>query len=450
MRFQKIMRLRWHLLLVLMCLYGGPVHAALQIQSWTLPNGARVLFVENHSIPMLDVNINFDAGSRRDPPGKAGTSALTSSMLARGLREARLSNGIIEPALNEAQISDLFADTAAQQGSSAGGDRAGATMRTLSSASERDAALKLLARLLAQPEFPENFLARDKARMIASIKEELTKPQSIADRAFWRLAYGGHPYAKEETVESVEAITRADLLAFHAAHYVANRAVISIVGDTTRAGADGIAQELTSRLPQGGPLPALPPTPAPNGVEQRIPHPASQSHILMGAPAVVRGDPDYFALMVGNYVLGGGGFVSRLTREVREKRGLAYSTYSYFSPMLQAGPFLVGLQTQKDQTDQALKIVRDTLDAFLREGPSATEVKAAKDNLVGGFPLLIDNNRKILDNVAMIGFYNLPLDYLDNWQARVAKVSAADIKAAFNRKVAAAALTTVIVGPESK
>lgn len=421
-----------------------PAHAALQIQSWTLPNGARVLFVENHSIPILDISVEFDAGARRDPLGKSGTASLTNAMLARGLRES--TTPVAEPAMSEAQISDAFADTAAQRGGGAGADRAGATLRTLSSRVERDASTNLLARVLAHPSFPENFLARDKARMISAIREDDTKPESIGSKAFWRLLYGSHPYAHQETVESVESITREDLMAFHAAHYVANRAVIAMIGDVTRAEADAIAQQLTSRLPQGAPLPALPKVEIMPQREQRIAHPASQAHIMTGVPAIERGDPDYFPLLVGNYTLGGGGFVSRLTHEVREKRGLSYSVYSYFNPMAQPGPFQAGLQTQKEQTDEALKVVRDTIAGFLRDGPTPQELKAAKDNLIGGFSLRIDNNRKILENIAAIGFYSLPLDYLDTWTAKVEKVTIADIKAAFQRKLALDKMSTVIVG----
>jgi zinc protease len=435
------------LLLVLTC---GSAHAALKIQTWTLANGARVFFVENHSIPILDVSIEFDAGSRRDPQGKAGTASLTNAMLARGLSEGRAPDGSIEPAMNEAQISDAFADTAAQRGGGAGSDRAGASLRSLSSPAERDASVQLLARLLAQPGFPANFFERDKARTISAIKEDLTKPASIGGKAFWRVAYGAHPYAMEATVASVEAITRDDLVEFHRRHYVANRAVVAMIGAVSRAEADAIAQQLTVRLPQGAALPALPEVPPVQGQEERIPHPASQSHILIGGPALVRGDPDFFALTVGNYVLGGGGFVSRLMQEVREKRGLTYGVSSYFSPMAQPGPFQISLQTQKEQTDNALKVVRDTLSSYLREGPTQAELKAAKDNLIGGFALRIDNNRKILDNIAVIGYYNMPLDYLDTWTDNVAKVTAAEIKAAFNRKIAADRLVTIVVGAETK
>ncbi len=427
---------------------SGFAQAALDIQHWTLDNGARVYFVENHTIPMLDVNVEFDAGGRRDPAGKAGLSSLTSGLLARGLKEARLADGSVEPAMSEAEISNALADLAAQRGGGSGADRAGMSVRTLSARATRDEAVCLLARLLAHPAFPEDLVRRDQARTVAAIRDALTRPESIASKAFWRLAYGSHPYGAEATVESVEAITRDDLQNFHRAHYVANHAVIAMIGDLTRSEADAIAKELTRRLPQGQSLPRLPDVALPVGAEERIPHPASQSHILVGMPALARNDPDVFALTVGNYVLGGGGFVSRLTREVREKRGLAYSAYSYFNPMAQPGPYMAGLQTRKDQSDEALQVVRDTLTAFLRDGPTEAELSAAKDNLIGGFALRIDNNRKILENIAAIGFYRMPLDYLDTWTAQVARVSVADVRAAFARKLAMDKMVTVVVGSE--
>lgn len=438
------------IVVVIGCVIGAvPAHAALQIQNWTLENGARVLFVENHTIPMLDVSVEFDAGARRDPAGKAGLAAFTNGMLARGVLAAGT-----EPALSEAQVSDAFADTAAQRGGAAGSERAGASLRTLSSPAERDAALTLLARVLAQPSFPADIIARDKARTIAHLKEALTKPEAIADKAFWHALYGDHPYGQQASPESVATIERADILEFHRSHYVADRAVIAMIGDISRADADAIAQQLTQRLPRlpnsTDALPSMPEVPPAHAEELRIAHPASQAHILIGAPALQRNDPDYFTLTVANYILGGGGFVSRLTREVREKRGLSYSIYSYFSPMAQPGPFQIGLQTSKAQADEALKVVRSTLATFLQEGPTNAELKAAKDNLIGGFALRIDNNRKILDNIAAIGYYRLPLDYLDTWTAKVAQVTVADIRAAFARKVALDKLVTVVVGVDPK
>lgn len=440
------MKKQWLLCLALtagMLLGSLPLsaQAALQIQSWTLANGARVLFVENHAIPMLDLSVEFDAGSRRDPADKAGLASLTNVMLTRGVAAEGDA-----PALSEAQILDGLADVAAQRGGGTGLDRAGITLRMLSSAAERDAAVNLLARTLARPSFPPELFARDQARTIAEVKESETKAEDIAAKAFSSALYGGHPYAFQENETSLAAITRDDLVAFHRDHYVANRAVIAMIGDVTRAQADDIAQRLTAQLPQGVALPSLPEIASSAATVQRIAHPASQSHILIGMPALVRGDPDFFALTVGNYILGGGGFVSRLTSEVREKRALTYSIYSYFSPLAQKGPFQIGLQTKQEQTEEALAVVRKTLGDYLRDGPTATELKAAKDNLVGGFALRIDNNRKILDNLAVIGYYQLPLDYLDTWTASIRKVSIAQVRDAFKRKIALDQLSTVVVG----
>ena len=426
-------------------LLSGNAMAALKIQSWTLENGARVAFVENHSIPILDLSVEFDAGARRDPADKAGLAALTDAMLARGILAG--ADPQAEPALSEAQISNGFADIAAQRGGGTEMDKAGVSLRTLAAAEQRDRAVGLLARLLAQPSFPDEFLRRDKGRLIAGIRDGATKPEAVAAKAFMAALYGAHPYGRQPGVASINAITRDDLVAFYRTHYVANQAVIALIGDVTRAQADAIARELTRRLPQGDALPEMPPVAAVVAPgEQRIAHPASQSHILIGLPAVARGDTDYFAMTVGNYILGGGGFVSRLTNEVREKRALSYSVYSTFTPMAQKGPFQIGLQTKREQTDQALQVVRDTLSAFLRDGPTPAELKAAKDNLVGGFALRIDSNRKILANLAMIAWYRLPADYLDSWTRNVENVSIAQIRAAFQRKVVPSQLTTVIVG----
>ncbi|WP_433692464.1 M16 family metallopeptidase [Herbaspirillum seropedicae] len=427
------------LILPLGLLASLPAVAALAIQSWTQPDGARVLFVPNHAIPMLDVSVQFDAGQRRDPAGKAGLAELTVASLTRGVTDA-------SGTLTEAQILDGFADVAAQQHDGAGQDRAGVSLRTLSSPAEREAALTLLARMLAHPSFPQASLERDRALAIANIKEELTKPEVIAEKAFMHAAYGSHPYAMDASEASMQAITREDLQAFHRAHYVANRAVIALIGDINLEQARAIASALTRELPQGAALPALPRVAAPKGSEERIAHPASQSHILIGAPAIQRGDPDFFALTVGNYVLGGGGFVSRLTDEVREKRGLSYSVYSGFSPLAQPGPFQIGLQTKKEQTAEALRVTRATLDKFMQEGPTAAELKAAKDNLAGGFALRIDSNAKLLENLSVIGFYGLPLDYLDHWIERIRAVSVQDVRAAFRKHVHPEELSTIIVG----
>jgi zinc protease len=216
----------------------------------------------------------------------------------------------------------------------------------------------------------------------------------------------------------------------------------------TRAQAETVAEDLTGELPAGTPVADIVAAALPAGGEQRIPHPAAQAHLVMGLPALRRGDADFFPLLVGNYTLGGGGFVSRLMKEVRDKRGLAYSVSSYFLPLAYVGPFQIGMQTKKAQANDALKLTREVLSVFLEQGPSDAELLAAKQNLIGSFPLRLDSNRKIVDNVALIGFYKLPLDYLDNYQANIEKVTVADIKTAFARHVRPENLVTVVVAGE--
>ena len=403
------------LIITTIFLMAGCVHAAQPIQSWVLSNGAHVLFVETRAIPVIDISISFDAGARRDPHGKSGLASMTRKMLEGGVTADGADAG-----MNEAELSDAVADIAAQIGGSASADRTQFNLRTLSDKQSREKAVWLAARMIAQPAFPETVLAREKIRAMASIRENDTKPASIAYKTFAIALYGTHPYGAQPTVASVDAIDREDLIAFHRRHFVSDGAVIAIVGDASRAEADAYAQELTRRLPRlTVPLPAMPKVVMPKSLEKRLPHPASQAHILIGMPALRRGDPDYFALSVGNYILGGGGFVSRLMNEVREKRGLSYSVSSSFDAMKQAGPFRISLQTKKAQADEALKVTRPTLADFLRDGPTEAELKAAKDHLIGGFSLYIDTNSKMLGNVATIGYYGLPLDYLEYLGSRM-------------------------------
>jgi zinc protease len=184
------------------------------------------------------------------------------------------------------------------------------------------------------------------------------------------------------------------------------------------------------------------------GVVRTIGHDATQAHIMIGAPGIRRDDPDYFPLFVGNYILGGGGFASRIIEEVRQKRGLAYSAYSYFFPLKREGPFLIGMQTQRDQAGEALEVVRRTLREFVAGGPTEQELQAAKQNIVGGFPLRIDSNRKIHDYLSVIGFYRLPLSYLDDFVRNVERVTVSGIRDAFLRRINPDRMVTVVVGPE--
>jgi zinc protease len=424
-------------LIILFALFASLAQAGPQIQHWVAPTGAKVYFVASRDLPILDVRIDFVAGGARSPAGKSGVASLTASLLEAGAGN-----------LDEEQISGRLVDLGAQLSSSSDHDMASVTLRTLSSAEEKTGALALMRAVLSAPTFPEPVLAREKMRTIESLKEADTRPDAIAGKRFTQALYPGHPYGNVATQESVAKIARDDLVAFHKAYYVARGAVVSIIGDVSRSEAEAIAVQLTEALPAGEGVAALPAVTLPQRETIKLPHPAAQSHIHVGLPAMSRTDPDYFALLVGNYTLGGGGFVSRLMKEVREKRGYAYSVYSYFAPRVLAGPFQIGLQTKREQAQDALKVVDEVLTKFLAEGPTVQELAAAKKNLIDGQALRIDSNAKLLGYLSLIGFYGLPLDYLDQFPRKVAAVTRDDVKAAFRRHVKPEHLVTVIVAAD--
>lgn len=433
------MRLRDGLMALGLGLLSITVGAAPVIEHWVAPSGARVFFVENHDLPMLDVQVDFATGSVHDPEGKSGVASLTHGLLDLGAADK-----------DETEIASRLADVGALLSGSAGVDRASLRLRTLSATDKRTSALAIMRSVLVAPQFPAAVFEREKARTIAALKEAAIRPETIAAQTFWRLMYPGHPYGRDTTPESVAAIERDDLVEFHRQHYTADKATVTLVGDLSRHEAEALAGGLTADLPKGGGIEsAVPPVSrltAP--VEERIAHSAAQAHVMIGLPALKRGDPDFFALAVGNYTLGGGGFSSRLMHEVREKRGLAYSVSSHFMPMTQPGPFQISLQTKKAQANEALGVARDVFQRFVASGPTESELRAAKQNLVGSFPLRLDSNGKILDNVALIGFYGLPLDYLDRYASNIERVTIADVRAAFARHVATDAMVTVVVGGE--
>ncbi len=433
------------------CTTGLFVHyfavAAIPIETWTQPSGAKVYLVESPAIAMLDVQIDFDAGSRRDPAGKAGLAGMTAGMLDKGVQAKERALAMDENALSEA-----WADLGAQFGAGASADRMSFSLRSLTEPDLLDQAVALAAREIAEPSFPDAIWQRERQRLQAALKESATRPGNVAGRAYAQAVYGSHPYGYEMTEATLARISVADLQAAHAAGVVACRARISMVGAVTRAQADAIAARLLSRLSQL-PCASLPPLPvvaevAPltEPLEKRIPFDSAQAHVLMGQPGYKRTDPDHFALLVGNYILGGGGFVSRLTAEVREKRGLVYGVSSSFSPGRHAGSFTVSFQTRPDQAAQALELAREVVREFVAKGPTEAELQAARDNLIGGFALGLDSNRKLLANLAGIAWNDLPLDYLDTWTQQIGKVSVADIKAAFARKLQPSTMVTVILG----
>ena len=424
-------------------------HAILPIEKLDSFKGAQAYLVQTKALPMVDIEISIDAGDRYDPAVKSGLATVAGRLMHYGARSAK---GL----LNEAQIADEIADLGANIGVSVSGERATMRIRTLSRQDLRDRAVQLASAMLTAPTYDPKILAREKQRMTTALLEAETKPETVLDRRFRKSVYGNYPLANSPTVQSIANISATDLQQFHKQFYRGDRMIVSIVGDVTKAEAAEIVQGLLQRVPQSGPaiakLPEFERSPV-EPLSQRevtIPFDSQQAHIALGMTAVTRSNPDYFPLLVGNYVLGGGGFVSRLMSEVREKRGLAYSVFSYFAPGKDAGIFQAGLQTKNDQAALALDVMSSTISQFIVNGPTQSELDAAKANLINGYPLRIDNNRKLLDNVSSIAWNNLPLDTMEVWTKQVEAVSLEQVKTAFQKHLAMDRMKIVVLGAKNK
>jgi zinc protease len=424
-------------LLVLLLLISLPLAAAPDIQTWRTSNGARVLFVAAPELPMADVRVVFNAGGARD--AKPGVARLMSAMLTQGAGDWGAN-----------EIAERMEGVGADMEVGSLRDMAWVSVRSLTAQPAFDTALDTLIEVLGNPSFPEHQLERLRRSTMVAIRQAEQQPRTVASKAFYKALYGAHPYAADPTgtMESVQGVTREDLLRHYEKYYVAKNAVVAMVGALSREQAEHIAERVTEKLAEGEAAPKLPPVQdLAQPMLERLDFPSSQSHVLAGQPGISRGDQDYFPLYVGNHILGGNGLVSLLSEEVREKRGLSYSVYSYFLPMQARGPFLMGLQTKNSQVDQALAVLMETLGVFIEKGPSEADLKAAKQNITGGFPLRIASNSKIVEYLAVIGFYDLPLDYLDTFNAKVEAVTAEQVQDALKRHLQEQRLVTVIVGP---
>ena len=431
------------------CLLGfgllSNAYAILPIEKLDSYKGAQAYLVQTKALPMVDIEVSIDAGDRYDPVGKSGVADMVAGLMNYG---ARGDKGL----LTEAQIADEIADLGANIGLSVGGERAILRIRSLSRKDLRDRAVQLAAAMLSAPTYNPKIVEREKQRTITSLREAETKPEFVLERRFKKSVYGNYPLADSPSVQSVGSVSANDLKQFHKQFYRGDRMIVSIVGDVDRTQAAEIVQTLLKQIPQSGQaiakLPDLQRSPI-EALAQRevqIPFDSQQAHIAMGMTAVARNNPDYFPLLVGNYILGGGGFVSRLMSEVREKRGLAYSVFSYFAPGKDNGIFQAGLQTKNDQAVLALDVMSTTIAQFIAEGPTPAELEAAKSNLINGYPLRIDNNRKLLDNVSSIAWNDLPLDTMDVWTKQVEAVTLEQVKASFQKYLAMDRMKIVVLG----
>jgi len=417
-------------------LFAKGAFATVDIQQWQTKSGAKVMYVSAPELPMLDIQISFDAGSARDGQ-KWGLASMTTSLI-----------GLKTKQHNETELSEKINDLGASIGGHVGRDMASFTLRTLTRDSILAPALSLFTETMTESVFDPAIFDRERQRRLVVLKRQELDPSSISRNAFWFELYGDHPYGHPVygTVESVEKIQLEDLKAFYQQYIVASNAYISIVGNVDKAQAKAISEQLLKDLPKGQKPQSIPVPPASQKAQETlIDFDSSQTHFKQGQIGVERGHPDYYALFLGNHLLGGSGFGSLLMKEVREERGLVYGVGSSFSPMKQPGPWLVSLSTKNKSAKEAKKVANDTIKAFMKDFDES-HFQAIKDNLIGGFPLRIDSNGKIIRYISMIGFYDLPLDYLDMFPKKIAALTKEQVLDAWNRNMDVAQMSSVMVG----
>ena len=418
-----------------------------KITQWYTKNGMEVLFQQADSLPMIDFRLIFDAGAARDGNFKSADGTVLAGL-------AKLTNGLIYEGtsdLSANQIAEQFASLGIDYGNGSYRDMAIVSIRTLSYEPQREGALNLLSKILSDASFPQEALQRESARMLVSLDYEDQTPSKKASRLFYESLYAGHPYGTPPggNRESLKLIQQKDLLAYYRQYYVAKNVVLAIVGDLNEAQAREYAEKISSALPAGKKAANLPSASQnQQAIVVREQHPSTQTTVLIGQPLLKRGDKDYYALYVGNHILGGSGFSARLMKEVRVKRGLTYSIGSYLVPMHAQGPYQFSFTTKKSSTEEAIRLVEDNLQQFIDQGPTEEELTLAKLNITGSFPLRQTSNKDIVENLAVIGFYDLPLDYLDKYNAHVEAITLEQIKSAFKQRVHPDKMATIIVGPE--
>ncbi len=384
----------------------------------TLPNGAALLVSEQHNLPMVLVRVVIDAGSRRDPVGKGGLADLTADLLTEGTatRSAQ-------------QIKDAIDFIGGGLDTGADTDYAVASLQVLRK--DLDTGLALLADVLLHPAFKPEELARRREAALASIRGEEDDPTAVAQKAFQRALYGDTPYGHPDagTEESLTRITRADVQSFFARYYGPGHAGVVVVGDLTASEArEHLGRVFADWRGQPSPAFVYPPLSEPAAREIRVDRSVTQAGIIMGNLGIARDNPDFEAVAVMNYVLGSGGFSSRLMDSIRTQAGLAYSVASVFAASKSPGPFEIVMQTKNASVDEAIARARQQVEK-IRDAPiSDDELQEAKRYLTGSFPLRLDSNGKIADFIAQAWFYDLGMHYADTYIQRVNAVTLADVQ----------------------
>ena len=381
-------------------------------------NGMTVLFLEQHFLPTVEIHALVKVGSAQDPPDKAGLANLTASLLDEGTltRTSR-------------QIAEQIDFVGGSLGAHAAEDFTTASARVLKK--DADLGFTLLADMLQHPAFHKQEVERVRTQILGEIVSDDDDPGNVAMKAFHQLIFHGHPYSwpAHGTEETLNKITVADIQQFHAREYLPNLTILVIVGDLTQDQAAMLVQTHFGSWKKGPPPPYQLKKPAAidRKMVQLIEKDLTQSTIVLGHTGISRTNPDYYAVTVMNYILGAGGFSSRLMDSIRDKQGLAYGIMSQFDTRLMPGAFFISLQTRTDVTNQAIAGVLTEIKGMRDAMVTDQELNEAKSFIVGSFPLRVDSSAKLANVLAQVELYNLGLDYFTQYPRAIEKVTKDDV-----------------------
>jgi zinc protease len=396
---------------------GSTLLAMPPMQRMVLPNQMVLLVAEEHSLPFVTLQLLVNAGSGKDPAGKEGLARLT----AKGL--------LLGTAKRGAKAIDEELDfMGASLDSSAGRDYITLSLRVLKKDLEKGVAL--FQEVLTQPVFPQEEIKKEVQKTLAAIQAEEDQPEEVAEKAFEENLYlrGPYKYPAEGTKDSLPRIIQEDLVQFYQRNYHPGNAILAVVGDITPAEVKAGLLPLLDRWPRGkAPVTALENVFAREEKTVKIDRSLTQANIVLGQVGVSRDNPDYYALTVMNYILGGGGFSSRLMEEIRNKRGLAYSVYSFLDPGKYPGSFQIVLQTKNTSAREAISLAREQIERIRKEPVSEKELEGAKKYLVGSFPMRLDTQGKLANFLVQVEYYGLGQDYPEKYPRLINSITREEV-----------------------
>jgi zinc protease len=422
-------------IVTVLAIQSSPAHA-MKIQTIKSPGGIEAWLVEEHAVPMMAMRFAFDGGSSQDPAEKEGLANFLTAMLDEGAGE-----------LTSREFQERMEDLSMRMSYEEAKDAFYGNFETLTA--NRDEAAKLLRLALNKPRFDADAVDRIRQQLLASLIYAARDPDKVALNEWYAVAFKGHPYARPAngTEQTIATVTRDDLEGYRKRIFAKDTLKVVAVGDIDATQLGKLLDEVFGDLPEKAALtPVAQTSPVTGGRQQVIEMNVPQSVAVFGLGAMARKDPEFIPAFVLNQILGGGGFASKLMEEVREKRGLAYSVYTYVYPYRHASIFSGGVATRNDAMGQSLDVIRDELKKMAEQGPSQEDLDNAKNYLIGSYPLRFDTNSKIATQLLGLKMDGFGPEYVENRNAMIAAVTLDDMKRVAKKLLDTQNLIVTIVG----